>query len=109
MKTLHLKWVSFRHWNAIGAKSSYFGVRWIRYPLKTYPTLNTEYRVTDSDEPSIVTLSAYLRQKTDKSPKTGSALVPFKRMSDAFAAVCASERKAMGMDGVKVSWVKVER
>ncbi len=37
-----------------------------------------------------------------------SALVPFKRIGDAFAAVCASEKKDMGMSGVKVNWVKGE-
>lgn len=84
----------------------------IRYPLKDYPTLNTPQSIAAflshfgaTDESSIV-LSANLRQKKDKTPKTGSALVPFKRIGDAFAAVCASERKDMKMDGVKVSWVK---
>jgi len=84
----------------------------IRYPLKDYPTMNTPQSIAAflshfgaTDETSIV-LSTNLRQKKDKPPKTGSALVPFKRIGDAFAAVCASERKDMGMNGVKISWVK---
>jgi len=80
--------------------------------LKTYPKLNTPQSIATflslfgaTDESSIV-LSVNLRQKKDKPQKTGSALVPFKRIGDAFAAVCASERKDMGMDGVKISWIK---
>lgn len=45
-------------------------------------------------------------KKGDKAPKTGTALVPFKQIGDAFAAVCASGRKDLGMEGVKISWVK---
>jgi len=54
-------------------------------------------RFRPTDESSIV-LSLSLKSKTpskaSKSPKTGSALVPFKQIRNAFAAVCASEPKS---------------
>ena len=89
----------------------------IRFPLKSYSQLNTPQAISTilsrfgaTDESSIV-LSANIKgkkEKTDKAPKTGSALVPFKQIGDAFAAVCASERKDLGLDGIKISWVRGE-
>lgn len=89
----------------------------IRFPLKTYSNLNTPQAVSTflsrfgaTDEASIV-LSTHLKgkkEKTEKPPKMGSALVPFKQIGDAFAAVCASERKDSGLDGIKISWVRGE-
>ena len=87
----------------------------LKYPLKAYPNLTTPTAISTflsrfgpTDESSIV-LSLSLKNKTstkaDKAPKTGSALVPFKQIGNAFAAVCASGRKELGMDGVKVTWV----
>ena len=87
----------------------------LKYPLKAYPNLTTPAAISSflsrfgaTDESSIV-LSLSLKNKTssklDKPPKTGSALVPFKQIGNAFAAVCASGRKELGMDGVKVTWV----
>ena len=87
----------------------------LKYPLKAYPNLTTPTAISTflsrfgpTDESSIV-LSLSLKNKTstkpDKTPKTGSALVPFKQIGNAFAAVCASGRKELGMDGVKVTWV----
>jgi len=87
----------------------------LKYPLKAYPNLTTPTAISAflsrfglTDESSIV-LSLSLKNKTsskpDKTPKTGSALVPFKQIGNAFAAVCASGRKELGMDGVKVTWV----
>ncbi|KAJ3503923.1 hypothetical protein NLJ89_g8215 [Agrocybe chaxingu] len=91
----------------------------IKYPLKTYPNLTTPESISNflnrfgaTDETSIV-LSLSLKSKKayekldkpEKPPKTGSALVPFKQIGDAFAAVCASGRKDLGLDGVKITWV----
>jgi DnaJ family protein C protein 17 len=87
----------------------------LKYPLKAYPNLTTPTAISTflsrfgpTDESSIV-LSLSLKNKAsskpDKAPKTGSALVPFKQIGNAFAAVCASGRKELGMDGVKVTWV----
>ncbi|CAA7264342.1 unnamed protein product [Cyclocybe aegerita] len=92
----------------------------IKYPLKTYPNLTTPESISNflkrfgaTDETSIV-LSLSLKfkkaaeksEKAEKTPKTGSALVPFKQIGDAFAAVCASGRKDLGLDGVNITWVK---
>jgi DnaJ family protein C protein 17 len=84
----------------------------IRFSLKTHPSLNTPQAISTllsrfgpTDQASIV-LSTNLKGKKDKPPKTGSALVPFKQIGDAFAAVCASERKDLGLDGIKISWVR---
>lgn len=89
----------------------------IRFPLKTYSNLSTPQAVSTflsrfgaTDEASIV-LSTHLKgrkEKTDKPAKTGSALVPFRQIGDAFAAVCASERKDSSLDGIKISWVRGE-
>ncbi|KAF8183173.1 hypothetical protein BJ912DRAFT_1023267 [Pholiota molesta] len=70
----------------------------LKYPLKTYPNLTTPSSIAAflsrfgaTDEPSIV-LSSSIKPKTDaekptKAPKTGSALVPFKQIGEAFAAI----------------------
>ncbi|KIM46886.1 hypothetical protein M413DRAFT_16481 [Hebeloma cylindrosporum] len=87
----------------------------LKYPLKAYPNLTTPAAISDflsrfgaTDEASIV-LSLSLKNKApskaDKPPKTGSALVPFKQIGHAFAAVCASGRKELDMDRMKVTWV----
>ena len=52
-----------------------------------------------------------IKAKTSKKNKSssdevklGTALVPFKRIGDAFAAVCASGVKERGLEGVQISW-----
>lgn len=52
-----------------------------------------------------------IKAKTSKKKKNssdevnlGTALVPFKRIGDAFAAVCASGVKERGLEGVQISW-----
>lgn len=40
-----------------------------------------------------------------KPPKNGTALVPFKRIGDAFAAVCATRRAERGLAGIEVGWI----
>lgn len=87
----------------------------IKYQLKLHPSLTTAESIATfvarfgaTDESSIVLSSTLKGRKGDKAPKSGTALVPFKQIGDAFAVVCASERKELGMEGVKVSWVKGE-
>ena len=62
----------------------------------------------DTDKDSIV-LSIKTKTSKKKKPfsdeiRLGTALVPFKRIGDAFAAVCASEIKERGLEGVQVTW-----
>ncbi|KJA23059.1 hypothetical protein HYPSUDRAFT_201621 [Hypholoma sublateritium FD-334 SS-4] len=90
----------------------------LKFPLKTHPNLTTPAAVSvllarfgATDEASIV-LSSSTRgpnssaPRTDKKPsKTGTALVPFTQIGAAFAAVGASGRADLGLDGVKITWV----
>ncbi|KAF8884928.1 DnaJ-domain-containing protein [Gymnopilus junonius] len=87
----------------------------LKYPLKSHPTLTTPSAISvflsrfgATDESSIVlnlSLKSDKEKEKAKPPKTGSALVPFKQIGDAFAAVGASGRKDLGLDGVKITWV----
>jgi DnaJ homolog subfamily C member 17 len=45
------------------------------------------------------------KKAPNKPPRHGVALVPFKKIGDAFAAVCASGREERGLKGVEVTWV----
>jgi DnaJ family protein C protein 17 len=58
-----------------------------------------------TDTESIVISSKAPKKSPDKPPKHATALVPFKQIGDAFAAVCASGRADKGMEGIEVSWV----
>lgn len=87
----------------------------LRYSATALPHLTTPESLAallqpfgDTDKDSIV-LS--IKTKTSKKKKTssdevrmGTALVPFKRIGDAFAAVCASEIKERGLEGVQITW-----
>ena len=61
-----------------------------------------------ADTDSIVVLIKTKTSKKKKSPsdevKLGTALVPFKRIGDAFAAVCSSGVEERGLEGVQISW-----
>lgn len=57
-----------------------------------------------------------VKSKTSKKKKTtldevkfGTALVPFKRIGDAFAAVCASGVKERGLEGIEIVWAANSR
>ena len=47
-----------------------------------------------------------LKPSPPKKPKRVTALVPFKQIGGAFAAVCASGRKERGLEGVEVDWAE---
>ena len=44
------------------------------------------------------------KKAPNKPPKYGTALVPFKQIGEAFAAVCASGTPQRGLEGVEVGW-----
>ena len=87
----------------------------VKYSATALPHLTTPESLAallepfgDIDKDSIV-LS--IKTKTLKKKKTpsnetrlGTALVPFKRIGDAFAAVCASDIRERGLEGVQVTW-----
>jgi DnaJ family protein C protein 17 len=84
----------------------------IKYNLKTHPNLTTAESIaklmssfgrTDTD--SIVLSLKPPKKNLDKRPKYGTALVPFKQIGDAFAAVCASGMRERGLDDIEVGWV----
>ena len=58
-----------------------------------------------TDTGSIVLSLKAPKKSLDKPPKYGTALVPFKQIGDAFAAVCASGKRERGLDGIEVGWV----
>ena len=80
--------------------------------MKTYPSLTSaesiaallsRFGATDID--SIVLSIKPTKKQPDKPPKYGTALVPFKQIGNAFAAVCGSGRKELGLDGLEIAWV----
>ncbi|KAJ7914894.1 hypothetical protein B0H13DRAFT_424052 [Mycena leptocephala] len=84
----------------------------LKYKVSAHPNLTTPaalavllapFGAIDSD--SIVISSKAPKKSPDKPPKYATALVPFKQIGDAFAAVCASGRADRGMDGIEAGWV----
>lgn len=53
---------------------------------------------------SIKTKTSKKKKSSADEVKLGTALVPFKRIGDAFAAVCASGVKERGLEGVQITW-----
>ncbi|KAJ7064960.1 DnaJ domain-containing protein, partial [Mycena amicta] len=84
----------------------------LKFKPSTYPDLATpdalskllaQFGATDTE--SIVVSAKPPKKSPDKPPKYATALVPFKQIGDAFAAVCASGRADRGLDGVEIGWV----
>lgn len=47
-----------------------------------------------------------LKPSPPKKPKRGTAVIPFRQVGDAFAAVCASGREDLGLKDVEISWAE---
>ncbi|KAF7356778.1 J domain-containing protein [Mycena venus] len=84
----------------------------LKYRLSAHPSLTTPTALAALlapfgaiDTESIVISSKAPKKSPDKPPKHATALVPFKQIGDAFAAVCASGRADRGMDGIEAGWV----
>ncbi|KAJ6482166.1 hypothetical protein C8R47DRAFT_1322071 [Mycena vitilis] len=84
----------------------------LRFKLSAHPNLTTPTALTAllapfgaTDADSIVISSKAPKKSPDKPAKHATALVPFKQIGAAFAAVCASRRADRGLDGVEVGWV----
>ena len=58
------------------------------------------------DESSVVLSLKPPKKAPTKPPKNGTALVPFKQIGDAFAAVCASGRADRRLEGIEISWAE---
>ena len=85
----------------------------VKYSLSSHPDLTTSDALAallkqfgDIDAPSIVLSLKSPKKAPSKPPKSGVALVPFRQIGDAFAAVCASGRTDRGLDGVEIGWAE---
>jgi DnaJ family protein C protein 17 len=85
----------------------------LKYSATALPHLKTAESLAALLQPfgETDTIVVSIRPKTSKKKKSladqvelGTALVPFKRIGDAFAAVCASGVKERGLEGVQISW-----
>lgn len=84
----------------------------LKYPLSTHPTLTTPSALADFlsttfgpvDSDSIVIRSNHPKNAPHKPPKKATALVPFKKIGDAFKVLCAAGRKDKGLGDVDVGW-----
>ncbi len=82
----------------------------LKWTLSTRPTLTKAEDLGQllapfgSVESSDIVIS--LKPAPPKKPKRGTALVPFKQIGDAFAAVCSSGSSARGLQDVEVSWAE---
>lgn len=84
----------------------------LKYNLKSHPELTTAEAIArvlapfgQTDDDSIVLSLKSSKKAPNKPPKFGTALVPFKQIGNAFAAVCASGRPERGLDGIEIGWV----
>lgn len=84
----------------------------LKYRLKSYPNLTTPDAIAklmssfgQTDVDCIVLSMKAPKIDPTKPPRMGKALVPFKQIGDAFAAVCASGRAEKGLEGISVGWV----
>lgn len=93
----------------------------LKFQLKDHPTLTTPAAIADfcatfgAVDPSEIVFSLKSGKKkgsttttTTAKPKSGVALVPFRRIGDAYAAVCASKDKQERVKGVNIEWVRGE-
>ncbi|KAK0449119.1 DnaJ-domain-containing protein [Armillaria borealis] len=73
----------------------------VKFSLSGHPDLTTPEAL--AAETIVLSLKAS-KKAPSKPPKYGTGLVPFKRIGDAFAAVCASGREDRGLKGIEISW-----
>ncbi|PSR70735.1 hypothetical protein PHLCEN_2v13355 [Hermanssonia centrifuga] len=82
----------------------------LKYPLSSQPTLTTAESLSALLAPfglvESFNIVLSLKPAPPKKAKRGIALVPFKQVGDAFAAVCASKRAERAMRDVEVSWAQ---
>ena len=82
----------------------------LKYSLSAHPSLTTPASLATLlapfgpvDETSIRVI---LKPVSPKKPKRGIALVPFKQIGGAFAAVCASGRAESGLKDIEIGWAE---
>ncbi|KAF5351140.1 hypothetical protein D9756_008339 [Leucocoprinus leucothites] len=84
----------------------------LKWSLKTRPELTTTESVASLllpfgsiDSEAIVLSLKAPKKSTSGKPKSGTALVPFKQIGDAYDVVCESGKTDRGLEGVEVGWV----
>lgn len=84
----------------------------VKWSTSEHPELKTpenlasifsQFGVTDTEHIAVILKPP--KKNPTKPPKHGSALVPFKKIGDAFAAVCSSNRPERGLKGIDIGWV----
>lgn len=85
----------------------------VKYNLSDYPDLKTTSVLASLlsqfgsiDDPSIVLSMRPSKKAPTKPPKFATALVPFKQIGDAFAAVCATGREDRRLKSIDISWAE---
>jgi DnaJ family protein C protein 17 len=83
----------------------------LKYTLTNHPTLTTPSSLKSLLSPFGTTDEALTflslkppKKSPDKPAKYATAVVPFNRIGDAFAAVCASGREERGLKGIEIGW-----
>lgn len=83
----------------------------LKYTLTNHPTLTTSSSLKSLlsqfgtiDEELIFLSLKPPKKYPDKPAKYATAVVPFNKIGDAFAAVCASGREERGLKGIEVGW-----
>lgn len=83
----------------------------LKYTLPSHPTLTTPASLTDllasfgvTDTEFIVLSLKPPKKSPNKPAKYATALVPFKQIGDALAAVEASGVAQRGMEGIEITW-----
>ncbi|KAI0360703.1 DnaJ-domain-containing protein [Trametes cingulata] len=82
----------------------------VKYTLSAHPSLTSAESIAALFSPfgplddSSIVLS--LKPSPPKKPKRGTALVPFRQIVGAFAAVCASGRAENGLADIEVDWAE---
>ncbi|KAE9400215.1 DnaJ-domain-containing protein [Gymnopus androsaceus JB14] len=84
----------------------------VKYTISEHPSLTTAASLASLFAPfgaidvDTVIVSLKPPKKAPHKPaKHGTALIPFKRIGDAFAAVCATRRPERGLAGIEVGWI----
>lgn len=82
----------------------------LKWTLTSYPNLTDSESISKllhqfggTDNGDIL---VSLKPAPPKKPKRGTAVVPFRQIGDAFAAVCASGREDRGLHGVEIDWAE---
>jgi DnaJ family protein C protein 17 len=80
-------------------------------PLNNHPTVTTPASLKSLLSPFGPTDEALTPQAPNKHPdkpaKYATAIVPFNKIGDAFAAVCASGREERGLKGMKLDGPRI--